>query len=484
MPRLAGRVSATTSGVPPGSEMVKRRNRRFRRFAARPPAPTRDRARRSLIVTRHVGQFALAGLAAVAIVGWATSVASRRVGQREAIADARTTTLIKAEGLIEPALTDEFVTRGDAVVATRLAEIVRQDVIDASLIRIKLWSPAGVILFSDEARLIGRRFELGADEVTSLTTGRIEAEVSDLGRPENSYERELGAKLLEVYLPVHTPGGEPLLFEAYYRLDDVHANGSRLWRNFAPISLGALVMLELVQIPLAWSLARRLRTRLEERERLLQRALDASAVERRQIASDLHDGVVQDLAGVAYALSARARRADPGGSALASASDRAEVLALAETVRESIRALRSLVIDLSPPNLREEGLVSALQDLAQRTRDGGLDAQVDADGLREPLPDRVASLIYRSAQEGLRNASHHSSATSVRVRVAIEDEVAVLDVVDDGRGFDTATLPDREADGHVGLLALRGLVADGGGTLQVSSEPNRGTIMTVRVPLS
>jgi two-component system, NarL family, sensor kinase len=436
-------------------------------------------------VTRQVGQFVLAGLVAVAIVGLATAIASRRVGEREAIANARTTTLIKAQGLVEPALTDDIGTAASPASLQRLATIVAQEVLDDSLVRVKLWSADGTILFSDEQRLIGERFDLGDDEASSLISGRIEAEVSDLERPENRYERTIGGSLLEVYLPVHTPNGEPLLFEAYYRLDDVRENGSRLWRSFAPISLGALVMLELVQIPLAWSLARRLRRRLQERERLLQRALDASEVERRQIASDLHDGVVQELAGVAYALSARARRQTDVltvGAAAPTLPDH-EDAAIAETVRDSIKALRSLVIDLYPPNLREEGLESALQDLAQRTRDNGLPAEINATGLRDPLPDSIAGLLYRSAQEGLRNALHHSSAASVRVRVATENRKAVLEVIDDGQGFDAATLSAKEADGHVGLRALRGLVTDGGGTLRVRSQPGTGTTMTVEVPL-
>ncbi len=436
-------------------------------------------------VTRQVGQFVLAGLVAVAIVGVATSIASRRVGEREAIANARTTTLIKAQGLVEPALTDDILSGGSPASLQRLAGIVAEDVLDNSLVRVKVWSADGTILFSDEQRLIGEQFDLGDDEAGSLTSGRIEAEVSDLERPENRYERTIGGSLLEVYLPVHAPNGEPLLFEAYYRLDDVRGNGSRLWRSFAPISLGALVMLELVQIPLAWSLARRLRQRLQERERLLQRALDASEVERRQIASDLHDGVVQDLAGVAYALSARARR-QPDVVTVGAAPPllpHHDDAAIAQTVRESIKALRSLVIDLYPPNLREEGLESALQDLAQRTRDNGLPAEIDATELRDPLPDSIAGLLYRSAQEGLRNALHHSSASSVRVRVATENRNAVLEVIDDGRGFDAATLDAKEADGHLGLRALRGLVTDGGGTLRVRSQPGKGTTMTVAVPL-
>ena len=120
--------------------------------------------------------------------------------------------------------------------------------------------------------------------------------MSDLTKPENRYEQSQG-KLLEVYLPIETPSGEPLLFEAYYRYSLVSSNGNQLWRSFAPIALGSLIALELVHIPLAYSLARRLRQQSEERELLLRQALEASDVERRHIASDLHDGVVQDLAG-------------------------------------------------------------------------------------------------------------------------------------------------------------------------------------------
>lgn len=423
---------------------------------------------------RHVGQFAFVGVVAATVVGIATAIASQRVGEREAIAEARTTTVIKARSVIEPILTDEFARGGDPETVQRLVVLVDRFVLDRSLVRVKLWSATGVVLFSDESRLIGEHYVLDADDLSDFTSGQVDASVSDLGRPENRYEREIGAKLLEVYMPVHTPNGTALLFEAYFRYNAVQDSGNRLWRSFAPISLGALLMLELVQIPLAWSLARRLRLRLQERERLLQRALDASEVERRQIASDLHDGVVQDLAGVAFALSARSRQNDDGDDD----SER-----IADAVRDSIRSLRSLVIDLYPPNLREEGLEAALRDLTDRARDNGLRADLDATDLRDPLPDAVAGLLYRSAQEGLRNAVQHAEAGIVRVRVATENRKAVLEVDDDGHGFDDATLAARVADGHVGLKALRGLVADGGGSLRISSTPGEGTTMRVEVPL-
>src|SRR5205085_242808 len=241
------------------------------------------------------------------------------------------------------------------------------------------------------------------------------------------------------YLPVTAPGGERFLFEAYYRYEAVEASGSRLWRSFAPISLGALVLLELVQLPLAWSLARRLRQRLREREGLLQRALEASAVERRQIATDLHDSVVQDLAGVGYALAAAAREGGVGDGRVLEDS--------AATVRESIKALRSLVVEIYPPDIAEEGLAATLSDLLARTSGRGVVAELDTGELREPLPTAVAGLLYRVAQEGLRNALNHAEATELCLRLRSTDASVVLELTDDGRGFDPAI---GAGEGHLG----------------------------------
>lgn len=423
-------------------------------------------------VAVSVGWFALAGVVALCIVGLATAIASRRVGERQAIADARTTTLIKAKGVVEPAVTDALLT-GDRAAIGRVDTVVRRDVLDPSLVRVKIWTAEGLVLYSDEPALIGSRYQLGVDDVESLGTGRIDAQVSDLTAPENAYERAFG-KLLEVYLPIRSPAGHPLLFEAYYRYGRVSSNGTQLWRNFAPISLGALVALELVQIPLAWSLARRLRQRLREREALLQRTLEASQVERRQIASDLHDGVVQDLAGVAYALSAVSRQ--PGTAN----GDRGLVEEAAETVRVSMRALRALVVDIYPPNLGEEGIVSALNDLLARAENQGVAGELDTAGLRSQLPDNAAGLVYRAAQEALRNVVKHAGATTVCLRLSTSERAVVLEVTDDGRGFDDrAPAPD----GHVGLKALSGLVADAGGSLVVRSSPGAGTSVVMEVPL-
>ena len=184
-------------------------------------------------MARPVAQFALIGLAGLFAVGVATLVASQRIGQREAISDVRTTTLVRAQGLVEPVVTDAL-TAGDPAAVAAVAAVVEHGVIDASLVRVKIWTAAGTIVYSDEARLEGSTYALESEELDALRTGSITAGVSDLTKPENRYERDFH-KLLEVYLPIRTPSGQRLLFEAYYRFDVVSASANRIWRSFAPV---------------------------------------------------------------------------------------------------------------------------------------------------------------------------------------------------------------------------------------------------------
>jgi two-component system NarL family sensor kinase len=426
-------------------------------------------------VARPVAGFTLAGLAAVAVVGVATEAASRRIGEREAVVDARTTTLVKAQSIVEPVVTEALVSRDRAAVAA-VDRAVRTRVLDGALVRVKIWSRDGTIVYSDLPRLDGASYPLPADEIAAIDRGVIKAEISDLSRPENRFDRHFD-KLLEVYLPIRTPNGTRLLFEAYYRYGAVSASGRRIWRSFAPVTIGALIALELVQIPFAWSLARRLRNRQRERERLLQQAVDASDTERRRIAGDLHDGVVQDLAGVAYSLAGASRNEEltPVTTALLDRS--------AGQVRESIKSLRSLLVDIYPPRLDEAGLASALTDLLAGAEQRGVSTRLDADQLPEPLPAEVARVLWRAAQEAVRNVVTHAHAEQLTLIITRADRAVVLEVADDGRGFDPEVLAEREAQGHVGLRALKDLVRGAGGTVRIDSAPGAGTRVRVEVPL-
>ena len=228
-----------------------------------------------------------------------------------------------------------------------------------------------------------------------------------------------------------TPRGEPLRYEEYYRSGFVAARGRRIFREFSFLMLGALILLALIQLPLAWRLGRRLRESQRERLNLLQRAVDASELERRRIAGDLHDGVVQNLAGVSYALSAAANSAPPE---LASTLNDA-----ADETRQGIRELRSLLVEIYPPELQREGLEAALGDL--------LAPALRADW-QHAFASRPTASCHRSGSTllprrpgGLRNVVKHSGAHSVEVEVARQNGRGVLRVTDDGSGFD----PELEA---------------------------------------
>jgi signal transduction histidine kinase len=146
-----------------------------------------------------------------------------------------------------------------------------------------------------------------------------------------------------------------------------------------------------------------------------------------------------------------------------------------------VRSLRSLVVDIAPPNLRSEGLEQALGDLLDTLRSRGIETRLAVpDDLR--LPADTEALIFRGAQEALRNVLEHADATTVAVRVDESPEGLVLVVEDDGQGLTPATVARRQAAGHIGLQLLGDLTDQVGGNLEVVAAEAGGTRFTLEVP--
>ena len=416
-------------------------------------------------------QFGASGLVAVLVVLAAAAFAARRIGEGESIRDARTQTDLLARTVIQPHLRNGILS-GSTAARAALDAAVRPHVVSGSIVRVKLWTPDGRIVYSDEPRLVGARYDLGDEEHDVLRAGGVEAEVSDLSRPENRYERP-ARKLLEVYLPVHTPDGHRLLFETYLRYRSVSAGARTVWLAFLPPLAGGLAVLWLVQLPLAASLARRLRRGQEEREELLLRSLDASDRERRRIAADVHDGVVQDLAGASFNLAgARHRVHDDEARAILDDA--------AATTRHAVGELRSLLVSIYPPNLHGAGLEAALSDLLARV-DATTSLAVDPELSLAPEQEQ---LVFRVAQEALRNAASHAEAASVDVELARTPRGYRLVVADDGRGFDAVGRALRRAEGHLGLDLLSDRARDAGAALSIDSAPSAGTRVELEGPSS
>src|SRR5690242_16914475 len=156
-----------------------------------------SRRREPPSTARAVGIFAGAGLIAVTLIGFASVEVLRRTSANEAIDDAKQVTRLAGEGIVAPLLTDALLA-GNPQAQARLDALVRKRVLVNGIVRVKVWTPSGRIVYSDEHQLIGRRYPLAPEELQAFRSGEVRAELSNVDRPENQFEQRLG-KLLEVY---------------------------------------------------------------------------------------------------------------------------------------------------------------------------------------------------------------------------------------------------------------------------------------------
>ena len=419
-------------------------------------------------------RYALGTAVATVVIVAGGYLVLRSVAIDEAKRDTRTK-VIEAGQLVESALAEGLLT-GEPGSLRAIDDVVVGRVLSGSVVRVKIWSQEGRVIYSDDPEQVGGRFALSDDQRRLLREGGAAVEVSGLDRPENARDRGQG-ELIEAYTPIRTPSGTPVLFEIYERFDSVTASARRLLAELAPPILGAIALLVLVQVPLVWSLIRGLQRGHEQREALLANAIAASNRERRRLAAHLHDGPVQDIAGVAFSLAPLADHAVARG-----ATEEATALSTGiEHLRHSVRDLRALLVDLHPPHLSTAGLEAAIRDLASPLEARGISVESSVGGM-EYVDQIQEALVYRVAQEALRNVVEHAQATRVHIEVTGSPGAARLVVTDDGCGFTPEQRDRRVAEGHLGLSLLEELARQSGAEIDVRSSPEEGTTIELEVP--
>jgi signal transduction histidine kinase len=422
-----------------------------------------------------IARFAAGTLAAIAVAVVGGYFVLRSVAIDEAKRQTRTR-VQEAAQLVEATVRDGLLT-GRRKAVTAVDDVVVGRILSNSIVRVKIWSAAGRVLYSDEPAEMGHRYALDGEQHQLLRNGGAEVEVTDLDRPENRLDREEG-RLIEAYTRIRTPSGTPLLFEIYQRFGSVTAEARRLLEKLAPPILGAIALILLVQAPLFWSLLRRLQRSHEQREGLLANAVMSSRRERRRVASYLHDGPVQELAGLAFSLAPVADRAESRGAE----SEAAVVRNAVDRLRGTVRDLRALLVDLHPPTLASAGLEAAIRDLVSPLAARGTKVELRVDG-RDRIDRETQALVYRVAQEAVRNVIAYADATTVSVEVDVVDSTARLLVADDGRGFGADVRERRRAEGHLGLSLVEELARQAGGSLVVDSSEGEGTRVRLEVPV-
>ena len=420
------------------------------------------------LIRNPVTQFLVIGLSTVAVVILGVNFLAGRAALDEATSEASRVNELLARQVAEP-LVPRGLTEGDRGAGDRLGRSLGNRLKDIEEVhRVTIRDESGYVLYSGtRSGLTGSTFPLDSDQLAVLNDGGTGFQDSDPDRPENRVDRD---PQVEIYTRITSPEGTPLLFDAYYSLDQLERRQDEIAGTFRWIIVGPLVVFIALVALILGALSRQLTRASKERERLLTSGMDASDAERRRIARDLHDSVVQDLAGTAFSVSAVARTPDL-------APDSRETLDGASlSLRTSLKSLRSLLAEIHPPDLTSDGLPAALADLTAPAAALDMQASVSVEGAETASPGHVA-LVWRVAQEAVRNAMRHSQASTLAVTVRGDGRTLALEVVDDGIGFD----PARVTPDSYGLRGLRSLVTDNGGVLEVRSSPGEGTTVRMEV---
>lgn len=229
-----------------------------------------------------------------------------------------------------------------------------------------------------------------------------------------------------------------------------------------------------------------LRARLDQVERIRDELAESQSqlaesreAERLHLAQELHDGPIQDLYGVRFQLGLI-------DGDLHSEPARAQLALALDTLQQVTGSLRQTCGELRPPTLAPFGLEMAIRSHAERVQEQhpALNVQLDLMHDGQTIPERQRLALFRIYQEALANVIKHARARWVLIRLEIDTEQVVLEIRDDGAGFE---VPERWLDlarrGHLGMLGVAERAASIGGALEVVSAPEAGTVVRVTAAL-
>jgi signal transduction histidine kinase len=214
----------------------------------------------------------------------------------------------------------------------------------------------------------------------------------------------------------------------------------------------------------------------EERDKIIDKEEEA----RHKLARDLHDGPTQDVAAIAMRLNfARLLvERDPNRA-------RAELARLEDLAHRTVREIRSMLFTLRPVILETEGLVAALNQYAETLRENdNLPVEVDAERYDDCLDMESQGVVFAIIEEAINNAKKHAEASRIWVRLAVEGDLFVAQVIDNGKGFDVEAVERNYGSrGSLGLINYRERAELLDGNVKIESVIGQGTRITLIVPI-
>jgi len=215
----------------------------------------------------------------------------------------------------------------------------------------------------------------------------------------------------------------------------------------------------------------------EERDKIVGKEEEA----RHKLARELHDGPTQDVAAIAMRLNFARLLLDRDPKRA-----RAELERLEDLAHRTVKEIRSMLFTLRPIILETEGLVPALNQYAENLRQNdGLPVEIDPERYKDCLDIDAQGVVFAILEEAVNNARKHAQASRVLVRLAVESDLFIAEVIDNGRGFDVeAVTKSYGSRGSLGMVNLRERAELIGGTLNIESVRGKGTRITLVVPIA
>lgn len=259
----------------------------------------------------------------------------------------------------------------------------------------------------------------------------------------------------------------------------------RAKRETIPVSLDELKLMAGIARQLGLSIENALlyqqaQAREKTLGQLLYQVVGAQESERQRIARELHDAIGQSLSAIALGLRGLENSVETQAPALID-----QLEAVRSFATNALGELRQVISDLRPPQLDDLGLVAALRWYVQsfRARNPTVAIDIKVSGEQMRLPPNYETVIFRVMQEALSNVAKHAAASSVLVALDFTPTQVALTVKDDGRGFDPTLVLASDGKGGWGLMGIRERALLLGGQYTIQSEPDKGTVIQLRVPL-
>jgi len=385
---------------------------------------------------------------------------------------------------------------------TEIMSILTSSSLSRSIIFYKIWDPDGVVLYSTDPSLVGKKYPVEGGLEEALT-GSVHTGISDLDRGENFPQQQKWSRLMEIYAPLRFDGEIIAVIEFYQTLDElnneIRAAQQRSWMITGVstiliyLSLAGLVgrasnMILSQQNELQVKVSQ-LTGLLEQNRQLHGRVSRAASRttalnERflRRISADLHDGPGQDLALALLRIDELASLCESCKVSIPKRqAANADIYTIESTLKSALSDMRLILAGLRLPDIGQlsikETVEHAIRDYERKT---STKVKLLVNGIPDTGPLSVKITLYRILQESLANGYRHANGANQQVCILGDEDQITVEISDNGPGFDKQTI---RKGNHLGLVGMRERVEILGGKFELDTGDNRGTLIRAHLPL-